>query len=624
MRKSAIAWATALAFPFSVNAQTQTQTLDAVIVTGSPVIEGNSTDTFASFRTTVSAQQIEDLNAVDAAAALRRTPGVSISRFNPVGSFGGEEGGAVYIRGMGTSRPGSEIKTYVDGIPFYMGVWSHPLLDLLPINGMDRLDVYKGPQPQVFGNTFGAVNLVPKRASSTDGVRGDASVRGGSFGTFIEQADLSGRSGDFDYSLAQGYATSDGHRDDADGRLANVMGRVGYRFNSQWSASVLLLAVDNTARDPGHADTGVGQGDRYDTEGHLAALTVEHDHGWAKGSIKFYENSGKAVQKPGLTSRFDMYGVRWREDFKPWSGGLVSTGLDVDSMSGKVSPVGFKSRQFTITSPFVAVSHAAAVGNGWTLTPSVGIRSYSHNQLANEVAPHAGVILAHEDSLALRANYSRGVNYPGVDAAVLSHLISALGTSWRSLDAEKMNHKEIGLTWYASPATTLDVAFFDDDVKDRYVFAFPPSVPAPAFLNLGSYGVQGSEVMVQHKISSGWSVFGGWTWLNSSKSDLPYAPRSNISVGTNWRGGPFRVSFDAQNQSRMTVLGQARADGSANTSKVGGFTVANVRVGYAVPALGQRGEIFAAVENIFDRQYEFRSGYRMPGISAQVGLKTSF
>ena len=63
---------------------------------------------------------------------------------------------------------------------------------------------------------------------------------------------------------------------------------------------------------------------------------------------------------------------------------------------------------------------------------------------------------------------------------------------------------------------------------------------------------------------------------------------------------------------------------SANTSKVGGFTVANVRVGYALPALGSRGEICAAVENIFDRQYEFRSGYRMPGISAQVGLKTSF
>mgnify|MGYP000308265566 CR=1 FL=1 len=37
---------------------------------------------------------------------------------------GGDQGGAVFIRGMGTSRPGSEIKTYVDGVPFYMPVWN--------------------------------------------------------------------------------------------------------------------------------------------------------------------------------------------------------------------------------------------------------------------------------------------------------------------------------------------------------------------------------------------------------------------------------------------------------------------------------------------------------------------
>ena len=137
------------------NAFAQTKPLE-VLVTAPAVIDSNSTDDMAGFKTTVTSRQIEDLNAIDAAAALRRTPGVSISRFNPVGSFGGEEGGAVYIRGMGTSRPGSEIKTYIDGVPFYMGIWNHPLLDLLPLNGMSRIDVFKGPQLHEFGNTFGA------------------------------------------------------------------------------------------------------------------------------------------------------------------------------------------------------------------------------------------------------------------------------------------------------------------------------------------------------------------------------------------------------------------------------------------------------------------------------------
>jgi len=202
-------------------------TVPAVVVTASPIIDGNAVDLFGSYVTTVSADQVRDLNAVDLAGALRTTPGVSISRFNPVGSFGDIEGGAVFVRGMGSSRPGSEIKTYVDGIPFYMATWNHPLLDLLPINGMGKIDVYKGPQPQKFGNTFAAINLTPKAAGKAQGISGDAQVTGGSFNTWVEQSDVLGRQGPVDWSFSQGYASSDGHRASADGRLVNFMGHVG-------------------------------------------------------------------------------------------------------------------------------------------------------------------------------------------------------------------------------------------------------------------------------------------------------------------------------------------------------------------------------------------------------------
>ncbi|MCP6082478.1 Plug domain-containing protein, partial [Klebsiella pneumoniae] len=116
--------------------------------------------------------------------------GVTVSRFNPVGAFGGAEGGAVYIRGMGASRPGSEIKTYIGGVPFYMPVWNHPLLDLLPIHGMQSITVYKGPQPQRFGNTFAAIDLAPRLAGPGDNHHGDLQLTGGSFRTVTEQAAL--------------------------------------------------------------------------------------------------------------------------------------------------------------------------------------------------------------------------------------------------------------------------------------------------------------------------------------------------------------------------------------------------------------------------------------------------
>ena len=602
----------------------QNATLPPVTVSGTPVIEANTIDIFGSFGTTVSAQQIQDLNAVDLASALRRTPGVTISRFNPVGSFGGEEGGAVYIRGMGSSRPGSEIKTYVDGVPFYMAVWNHPLLDLLPVNGMERVVVLKGPQPQVFGNTFGAINLKPKQAGKSNGVTGDVQLSAGSFGTVVEQFDMRGRSGDLDFAIAQGYAKSNGHRDAADGKLSNFMGRVGYQINPQWTVNMLLLSTDNTARDPGNATTLTGKGDGYNTRGGLVALTVAHDYGWVKGSIKAYDNHGQAEQVPGFTSKFSMSGLRWREEVTPWAGGGVLAGVDLDNLSGEVSPLGFSSDKLTLTSPYMALSQTFRLGQGSSLTPSVGVRSYNHSTLGSASAPHAGLMYAAGDQLALRANVSKGVNYPGIDAAVLSQLIPPLGASWKNLGAEKMDHHELGLTWTSHAGTTLDISAFSDRVTDRYVFAFPPAVSAPAFINLGSYDISGSEISLQQHLAAGWKLFAGLTTLSTSKSDLPYAPAQSMSVGINWTGGPWRASLDAQSQSSMVVLGQARASGAPNLTQVDGFTVANVRAAYQLPALGKRGEVFIAAENLFDVQYQFRDGYPMPGRSVQVGVHASF
>ncbi len=599
-------------------------TVPAVVVTASPIIDGNTVDQFGSYVTTVSADQVRDLNAVDLAGALRTTPGVSISRFNPVGSFGDIEGGAVFVRGMGSSRPGSEIKTYVDGIPFYMATWNHPLLDLLPINGMGKIDVYKGPQPQEFGNTFAAINLTPKAAGKAQGVSGDAQVAGGSFNTWVEQSDVLGRQGPVDWSFSQGYASSDGHRASADGRLVNFMGHVGYQLNDHWSVRVLALTAKNSASDPGDIGTHANQGNQYDTSGTLAAVTLAHEHDGLKGSLKVYDNHGEGIQNPGITSRFEMSGVRLREEAKVWRGGVLSLGLDVDRIVGTSPSLGFDSGAFTLTSPYVGLSQEVALAGGWTLTPSAGVRTYHHNQYGDENAPHAGAVLSNGKDLSFRANASKGVNFPGVDAKILAAFIPAIAGTFQNLSPEKMDHRELGATWKPGKDTTVDVAIFRDSVSNRYVFAFPPAVAAPTWTNLGSYEIDGGEVSVQQRLGGGVSLFAGLTRLSPSKSDLPYAPSSSVTLGANWQSDGWSVNVDVQTQSSMTVLSQGRADGAANTSTVDGFTVANLRVGRHLPWLGQRGEAFVSIENLFDKDYSFRPGYPMAGRSFQFGVHASF
>ncbi len=603
------------------------------VVVVPPIVDATTFDAFGSSQTVVSSSQVADLNALDLASALRRTPGVTISRFNPVGSFGGAEGGSVHVRGMGASRPGSEIKTYVDGVPFYMGLWNHPLLDLLPVDGIDRITVLKGPQPQTFGDAFSAVAIDSARATS-DGFAASLRVSGGSFGTVAEQALATGRFGAWELVASQGFARSDGHRDDARGRIANAAARIGYRWNDSWAIDARVMRVGNTATDPGEVGLPATRNGRYDTSGTLLAAAVSHHFTAAQGAVQVYRSSGTGNwldQRPpdeDTLTQFSMTGVRWRERWRAWDRGTVSGGLTLDRVDGNAQfhPAGaaassaFDGTAFMLTSPHVAVDHTLALPAGWHVTPSAGVRHYSHSVFADAIAPHAGVVAQAPWPLALRANYARGVHYPGQEVAVLSTLIPPLGTTWRSLDAETLDHVEVGVMAAPAASTTVDFAWFNDRRDNRYVFAFPPAVARPMFLNVGSYRVQGAEFSVQQRIASGWQAFGGLTLLNTSIEGVPYTPKATLALGVTGRVGRLRLAMDLQSQSAMEVFGRARNPAASDLARVKGFTVVNVRPSYRLPVWRERVDAFVAIENLFDRAYAFRPGYPMPGTSVQVGV----
>ncbi len=616
-------------------AQVAPAKLDPVIVVGRPIIEGNTLDAFGSESTIVSDRQIDDLNAPDVAATLRRTPGVTISRFNPVGAFGGGEGGAIFIRGLGSSRPGSEIKTYIDNVPFYMGVWNHPLLDLLPINGMASITVAKGPQPQVVGNTLASINLTTKPFASANAT-GGLKLQGGSFGTFIQQADASGRVGPVDLLVAQGYQSSDGDRPDADGRLANVLTKAGTQFSREWSGEVSWLGVDSRVSDPGPEGQPELKNGVYKTKGNLVWATLRNDYGTAKGDAKVYWSNGsgnwtgQAGTAGDTLTDWSTWGLRVREQFEPWSGGQLVAGIDYDSVNGHVDFIPtnsasstFDSPRFAILSPYVGVNQRIAIDD-WELVPSAGLRYYDNNQFSSELAPSAGLVLR-KDGLSAFASYARGVNYPGLDVAVFSQsIIPPLAQSWRNLSAELLDHYAVGVSYDAGSNVAASLTLFNDKISDRYVIVFPPP-PPPRYANLGGSTIRGLEATVQYEASRDLSLFGGVTVLDPNPSTLPYAPKQSWVAGLNARLGDLRLSVDAEYVSSMYVLALFRAAGEVSTEQAGSHFLLNARVFYPLPAsLGRNSEVFLALDNITNANYTYRPGYPMPGFSAMAGVNLRF
>ncbi len=640
---------------------TSESTLSETVVTANPVIESINLDAFSNSSATVTEDQIRDQNALDIASALRRTPGVQISRYNPVGAFGGDQGGAVSIRGQGMGRPGSEIKTYIDDVPMYMATWNHPLLDLLPVNGMQSITVYKGPQPHINGNNFGSINLETKTATE-EGVHGGGRLSGGFFGTITEQVDVQGKKGDLDYSLAQGYSKSDGNRKNGFGELRNVMGKVGYQFDSHWRSDVSFLYADNRAGDPGQTGVTQPRGE-FDTKAGMVAASVSHEHGDWKGKFSLYHNGGDGnwlkqdtywtgwsggafMSAPNSTSnmfsQYSMDGFRWKEQFSPWKGATLFSGVDSEWLNGQVTNYGSESHAqvykivtptFRLTTPYIALNQDIALNNTWTLVPSVGARYYNHSQYQSKVSPHAGLSLVSKD-LTVYGNVSNGVNYPGIDVAANSGALSYVplnafsggflpnfsANGWRNMSPENVDHAEVGIK--ASPFTTtkVDLSFFIDNVKNRYVF----DLMTANYTNYGNYWMRGLEASVKQDLIADWTMFASLTMLNPSIDNLPYTPAQSVSAGINGPVGPLRVSFDMQYQSRVWALNRSRNLSAVNGDQVDAFTVANARVAYPMPQLGKRGEVFVSVENLFDKHYQYRPGYEMPGIWGQVGVAASF
>jgi iron complex outermembrane receptor protein len=616
--------------------------LPAVEVVESPLATVPEADRFSAAVTTISASQLQEMNALDFADALRHTPGVTITRYNQVGSFGGDQGGAVFLRGLGVSRPGGEIKTLVDGVPKLNGIFNHPLLDLMSVDLASRIDVYARATPLDFGNTFAAINVTTPRVTAPGEVV-NATAAAGSFGTIVERLDLGAREGAFDTYFSQSIRQSDGQRPDSGGHMENYLLRLGWALSPQWDLSYVLNHTRNRATDPGVEGSPLGppstRGELYETADWLHIATLTNHYGLATGTLRVYLNDGEGNwirrQFSGNADSLNdwrLYGARWREALQPWEGGQIVAGADLDydrGTSRSVPPApapesAFGPMTLRLFSLYVGVSHTVTLGADTRITPSAGGRYYQHSVFDSQFAPQAGVTVS-SGRTQWHAGYSRAVNYPGLEVAVFSQMfIPALGQSWRALRPEQADQFEVGVRQAFAAKSAVAVTLFRNDMHDRYQIVFPPP-PPPRYLNLSSSRTEGIEITADTAPGKDLALFAGVSLLRATPDGLPYAPKSTFTGGLNWRIAPgWFLSTDGVYVSSMHEATEARVAGAANPVVVGAHFLLNARIARRFSWGAQtrnRGEFYVSGENLTDRRFAYQPGYSIPGINFMIGLR---
>jgi len=608
---------------------------DSITVTAQPIEEGTHLDELAGKVDTVSRKQVEDLNAQDLATALRRVPGVNTTRYDTIGSYGGADGGAVFIRGHGGGRPGAQIQTSIDGIPRQVGVWSHPLLDNLSVDLAGSIEVLKSPQPVLYGNNaFGVVNLVPERG------RGPGNMRlrflAGSDSTFIGIAEGGAAWEGGDVFATASHRESDGHRPESAGRVDAGSVNLGFGLGRSWDLRLFLSAADAWAEDPGREGAPRPPvTPRFEDSGLFSVLAAgwnNGDHGRLElkaytdsGTIRWHQWDGGAEEAFLSATDWDNRGFRASYRDTPWRGGTVALGLDHDLYGGKFQEQRagghgpLTDETFRNTSLWAMARHD--FGGSLHVTPSAGVRVADTRHFGSQWGAQAGLEMTTGKTV-FYLNGSRAFNLPGVWAAVLYEGWHRPG-QWKDLDPEILAHWELGAMGHLGERMDWNLSLFHDKVTDALRFSPPPPFP-PLFVNVGEYTVVGLEGSLGYRPRKNLALYLGASWMDADPEEIPDLPRWSFSGGVNWQATEH-LGFNADLECLASRWVLSERWPSPRT-ELDGFTLLNVRTVGTIPTHGavRALQVFLAAENLTDEDYAYRPGYPMPGRSWMLGLVLGF
>ncbi len=614
--------------------------LDEVLVLVKPIQEELLIRKMGDKISVITDKQIDALNAHDVATALRRIPGVTISRYNIVGAYGGANGGSVFIRGHGSGRPGGEISTMVDSIPRFSGVWTHPLLDLIAVNSAERIHVYKSPQAVLLGNmSFGGLNVVPKKRTK-QGVEGRLQSTYGSHGTWTLRGEIAGKTEQLNYTLGSSYQESDGHRLNADGRVDSIHARFGYQINEDLELSLLFLHTVSYANDPRPISSPpLPVVESYKTDGQFYVLSLSHESEDFEGYIKLYLDDGitswyqwhqpppppTPPQSFNNVTRFENYGLRARDIFSFKNDTEFIIGLDIDFYGGEVEDTfsdGTMRYQENMTfrniAPYFILSRV--FGNSTRIIPSAGIRYNNSRYFGDDWGAQAGIVTEFKRTK-FYANWARAYNLAGVYASVLAPSWG-LGERWKELDAEIVNHFEFGISRQLNDTLWIDLSLFSDEIMNSIRFDPPP--PPISMTNEGNYTLKGIETNIVFSPTKNLNLFIGGTYNESEPRDVPNLPEWTFSAGLTYKPHDrWILNIDAQYVDRQYILNPRFSPDQVSIEE---YLLLHGRLAYqyTAPESKWKGTLYLAVENIADEAYEYQPGYPMPGRGVTIGMDIKF
>jgi len=590
----------------------------------------------ASSVTIVTDTEIEEKGQKTVGEVLRSVPGVDVVRS---GGAGGNT--VVFLRGANSEHT----LVLIDGVEANNPITPNRAFNFadLSTENVERIEIVRGAQSTLYGSDAlgGVVNIITRRGAGEP--TGEVSVEGGSYATFTERAALRGGGQAYDYSL--GVSRNDsGGISAADARDGNTehdrYGSSAFSVRAGASPSD-IIDLDATFRyESGRSDIddsgGVGGddpnrivlNDNLFTRGQatVSLLDGRLEQIWGIGysDQRFEDNDDPDPAHPNERLRSDYDGSRLKFDVQNnvtvSEAAVLILGLETEEEKGSSSY-----RSLSDFGPYDAFlpEQSARTSGVYTqlsvdiiddLFSTFGVRVDDHDEFGDEVTWRiAPTYTIDETATKLAATVGTGYKAPSLFQLYSEYGFAELEPEESlSLDAsiEQVIDDDVlvGVTWYRNDFDNLIT--FD---PNTYIFA-----------NIADATTHGIETFVSAEVDEGIDLRLSYTYLDSRDDATGEAL---LRRARHKATADLTVDLaDGLSTTLSGVLTGIRYDNDFSTfpatrATLPSYVVVNAAVTYQ---LSKRWDIFARVENMFDREYEEVLGYGTLGAAGYGGMKVVF
>ncbi|SDW22630.1 TonB-dependent vitamin B12 receptor [Thiocapsa roseopersicina] len=613
MRFPLLAAAVSLPFGLPVLADTQTVTLDPLVVTATRTPETED-QTLASV-SVIDRAEIERRQFRSVPDALRGLPGVSVS-----GSGGAGQPASLFLRGTNAGH----VLVLIDGVKVGSATLGTAPLQDLPIAQIERIEVVRGPRSSLYGSEAigGVIQIFTRRGGGP--LRPRFSVGAGSFDTASVAGGVSGGGEHAWFDLGANLEYTDGinacdgrafpfagcgvDEPDRDGyRNLGLSARAGYEFSDKAKVDVSLLTSDNRTDFDGSVFSGnLSRSDQQvlGVEGTLRPLepwTLILSAGRSQDSYRAFYADTFVPERfvDSFETERDSFGIQ--NDLALIPDQLFTLGLDyqVDRISGTVD--------YTDDSRSNTGVYGQYLGSIGANEIAASVRYDDYEQFGGQTTGNAAWGYLFDQGIRVSMSYGTAFKAPTFNDLYYP------GFGNPNLSPEESASLELGLTGVL-PLGRWELSLYETDIDD--LIAFDSVTYAPA--NIASARIRGFEASGTLRIQD-WDLGASLTLLDPENRSsgpnqgnlLPRRPEQMVQLDLDRR-------FERWSAGLSLYVAGRTFDDLANSERLDGYTLLGLRAEYAItPAVSIQGRL----ENALDEDYQTAYLFNQPGRAFYLTLR---